>query len=232
MASRATVQKYSNKSNHLGTYFLNLLLICDYDMYKKREPMAFKELQMELWTNVDNNYLKKLTNPKIKLAISGMIYPTREGILPEPNVTNGEKYYISNETLSKVSKWLKDNEGNFEDIKYDAFVYVASSPLKHYDDDRQRYVNDNYMTAPFVCHYKNNKISEATRPPGGIFYYNNDRDKFGINNIYGAHFIADGFGVPYDQDVGCEGGYVMDNWDRNYDSAWSGCSLSAFQKIE
>lgn len=56
-------------------------------MYNKSGPMAFEELEMELWTSVDR-YFQKLTNPKIKLAISGIVFPTVSTLRPQLPITS------------------------------------------------------------------------------------------------------------------------------------------------
>ncbi|XP_057322459.1 uncharacterized protein LOC130665860 isoform X2 [Microplitis mediator] len=219
-----------NKSN--GTLFVKVLVVEDWDsgLDHRTEENILEEV-LTKWNKVDK-YFEQLDNPKIKLAIAGVVIPTKSHIWGTTIVTetiiwpeNNDTFTITSNTyqlpsyLNNMTKWFNDNGDRFEGLNYDFFIVVSRWKLVLSNDAK---LFSTYSSMSFVCDTKNSPNYHSV---GGIVYNNRNF----IQNT--AYTIARILGVNADQILGCESGHIMD-WSGNHiDGTWSECSKRFFRSM-
>ncbi|XP_057337582.1 uncharacterized protein LOC130675757 [Microplitis mediator] len=197
-----------------GTFFLKILVILDWDSRIASGVQAILNDLVDKWNKADK-YFEQLGNPKIKLAIAGVVIPTKPGIWRTTDPKESSSYlnnvYPSASVLSNTTKWLIDNFDHFGRLNFDLFMFI-----KH----RSEHVN--FREAAFDCV---TKYGCHYRPVGAIVH----KDYY-VNRY--VHSIAGQLGIRVDDVIGCENDdYIMSMSKYIKNPTWSECSKREFESL-
>ncbi|XP_074115705.1 uncharacterized protein LOC141538226 [Cotesia typhae] len=132
-------------------------------------------------------------------------------------------FYPFNSTLNKIQTWVNNNTDQFESFDCDIFFYMSRSLLINDDHSMSNFYSIGGIMNPFRCRFSNWRQPFVI--PGGISY---DNENFGFVI---ARTIASGFGIPFDEEVGCESGFIMQIFETEGLNSWSRCSKKKFKDI-
>ncbi|XP_057337673.1 uncharacterized protein LOC130675821 [Microplitis mediator] len=196
-----------------GTFFVKILVILDWDSRIESGVQAILNDLVAKWNEADK-FFEPLDDPKIKLAIAGVIIPTKPGIWRTTDPKESSSYlnnvYPSASVLSNTTKWLINNFDHFGRLNFDFYIFI-----KHNSE------HVNYEETVFDCF---TKYGCHFRPAGSIVH----KDYY-VNRY--AHSIAMQLGIPVDEFIGCGGDHIMSISKYNENPTWSECSIQEFKSL-
>ncbi|XP_057326669.1 uncharacterized protein LOC130668406 [Microplitis mediator] len=244
------------ENNSNDTLFLKILVVLDwYDVNKNRPEQDILNEVLTRWNKVDKCF-EQLDNPKIKLAIAGVVIPTKSNI-GEPEVVYihaasdidiGDKHfsyrfssgcYLIPSFTNNLTKWFNDNADQFESLKYDLFIFMSYFGLAETRNNEDCKYN-HHKTNTFACDAKH---GSNHRSLGGIAvrdyplkkwdtpekFHLRDKDYVFTNNA--AYIIASILGVNSEEILGCGIGHIMDSSEYGAHLTWSECSKRTFASM-
>ncbi|KAH0534542.1 hypothetical protein KQX54_005055 [Cotesia glomerata] len=217
---------YNNFRLGSKTLLLKIFVLLNYKLYEAHQNnlMELYNYVIIKWDTVDK-YFHTLKWPKVKLLLAGIVLPTHPDIFVQPiEIEDREGYYYPfNSTLEKIKNWLNNNTDQFENFDCDIFFYMSRSLLINDDHSKNHFYTIGGIVDPFRCRFSNPRQPFVI--PGGITY---DNENFGFVT---ARTIANGFGIPYDEEAGCESGFIMGISETREFNSWSRCSRRNFKNI-
>ncbi|XP_057340143.1 uncharacterized protein LOC130677410 isoform X2 [Microplitis mediator] len=176
-----TYKHYNNPDNdRSNTFVLNILLIID--TFKEINPLVNETRHTNRILQVLNRAAKalnELSNPKIKLHISGVvklkqINHSNLKVFKETQFAYYECYDI-HLTYNAMSKWLFDDSATFGEIDYDMFVFAPNADLCIKNggqlDSRSYYLPKNKDCT---------NTDDSSHPSGGLLDFDNENAELHI----------------------------------------------------
>ncbi|XP_057337764.1 uncharacterized protein LOC130676203 [Microplitis mediator] len=229
-----------------NTMFLRILVIVDYELYRKNEEQGIIDYVVKYMSGVDEYFLP-FDYPSVKIVLAGIVIATHPDAIKflkplklsddaslkvmEYSATTFEQFvdvipldsFHADEVLHKMNGFLFQYRNIFNHSEYDRYLILAS---RHLYTGRPPYLSRvlgmTDFASIFLEHRKPSKI-----PLGAIV-----DEPLDIYQDTGAHETAHMLNIGHDNSSKCQDGYIMSETGyRNSNSYdWSECSKEALQE--